>query len=124
MQALVYEGAWQMPLREIENPAPEPGEVVVAVKAVGICGSDVHGYTGSTGRRYPGIALFSLVALLVAFTSGSPQGWVRFVVVAPALYIFLSRLGRNVAFDRAWTLGSVLVMSLLTLLYTYDMWVA
>ena len=57
MRALVYEGAWQMPLREIENPAPEPGEVVVAVKAVGICGSDVHGYTGSTGRRYPGIAM-------------------------------------------------------------------
>jgi D-arabinose 1-dehydrogenase-like Zn-dependent alcohol dehydrogenase len=46
-----------MPLREIENPTPEPSEVVVAVKAVGICGSDVHGYTGSTGRRYPGIAM-------------------------------------------------------------------
>ncbi len=57
MRALVYEGAWQMPLREIENPTPEPHEVVVAVKAVGICGSDVHGYTGSTGRRYPGIAM-------------------------------------------------------------------
>ena len=57
MRALVYEGAWQMPLREIEHPAPEPGEVVVAVKAVGICGSDVHGYTGSTGRRYPVIAM-------------------------------------------------------------------
>jgi L-iditol 2-dehydrogenase len=57
MRALVYEGAWQMPLREIENPAPESREVVVAVKAVGICGSDVHGYTGSTGRRYPGIAM-------------------------------------------------------------------
>jgi hypothetical protein len=77
-----------------------------------------------TLRRYPGIALFSLVSLLVAFTSGAPQGWVRFVVVVPALYIFLSRLGRSVAFDRAWTLASVLVMSLLTLLYTYDMWVA
>jgi L-iditol 2-dehydrogenase len=57
MRALVYEGAWQMPLREIENPAPEPGEVIVAVEAVGICGSDVHGYTGSTGRRFPGIAM-------------------------------------------------------------------
>jgi hypothetical protein len=77
-----------------------------------------------TLRRYPGIALFSLVSLLVAFTSGAPQGWVRFVVAVPALYIFLSRLGRSVAFDRAWTLASVLVMSLLTLLYTYDMWVA
>lgn len=57
MRALVYEGPWQMPLREIEHPTPEPFEVVVDVKAVGICGSDVHGYTGSTGRRFPGIAM-------------------------------------------------------------------
>ena len=77
-----------------------------------------------TLRRYPGIALFSLVVLLVAFTSGAPQSWVRYVAVIPTLYIFLSRLGRSVAFDRAWTLASVLVMGLLTLLYTYDMWVA
>jgi threonine dehydrogenase-like Zn-dependent dehydrogenase len=36
-------------------PKPEPGEeeVLVRVKAVGICGSDVHGYTGKTGRRIP-----------------------------------------------------------------------
>jgi hypothetical protein len=77
-----------------------------------------------TLRRYPGIALFSLVALIIAFTSGAPQSWVRYVLMTPALYIFLSRLGRNIVFDRIWTLASVLVMSLLTLLYTYDMWVA
>jgi len=34
-------------------PAPADQEVLVRVKAVGICGSDVHGYTGSTGRRIP-----------------------------------------------------------------------
>lgn len=53
MKALVFEGAWQMTLREREAPQPGPGEVVVAVKAVGICGSDVHGYMGLTGRRLP-----------------------------------------------------------------------
>jgi L-iditol 2-dehydrogenase len=26
---------------------------VVAVRAVGVCGSDIHGFTGSTGRRIP-----------------------------------------------------------------------
>lgn len=53
MKALVYEGPWQMPLREVPEPEPGPGEVVVSVRAVGVCGSDVHGYTGSTGRRFP-----------------------------------------------------------------------
>ncbi|MEJ5199703.1 MAG: galactitol-1-phosphate 5-dehydrogenase [Anaerolineae bacterium] len=53
MRALVYEGPWQMPLREIPAPEPGEGEVIVAVKATGVCGSDVHGFTGSTGRRIP-----------------------------------------------------------------------
>lgn len=53
MRALVYEGPWQMPLREVPAPEPGEGEVIVAVKATGVCGSDVHGFTGSTGRRIP-----------------------------------------------------------------------
>lgn len=53
MKALVYEGPWQMPVREIPAPEPGPGEVIVSVKATGICGSDVHGFTGATGRRIP-----------------------------------------------------------------------
>ena len=51
MQALVYEGPYQMTLQDVPAPTAGPGEVVIDVKAVGICGSDVHGYTGSTGRR-------------------------------------------------------------------------
>lgn len=57
MRALMYEGPWQMPLRDIPEPTPGPGEVVVSVQAAGICGSDVHGFTGSTGRRTPGIVM-------------------------------------------------------------------
>ena len=57
MRALVYEGAWQMPLRQIEPPVPRPDDVVVAVQAAGVCGSDVHGFMGTTGRRTPGIVM-------------------------------------------------------------------
>jgi L-iditol 2-dehydrogenase len=53
MKALVYEAPHHLALREIEAPRPGPDDVIVAVKAVGICGSDVHGYTGATGRRIP-----------------------------------------------------------------------
>ena len=44
-----------MPLRDVPAPEAGPNEVVIDVKAVGICGSDVHGYTGSTGRRTDGV---------------------------------------------------------------------
>jgi L-iditol 2-dehydrogenase len=34
-------------------PAVGSEEVLVWVKAIGICESDLHGYTGETGRRFP-----------------------------------------------------------------------
>jgi L-iditol 2-dehydrogenase len=57
MKALVYEGGWQMPLRDIEEPVPGSTDVIVSVKAVGICGSDVDGFMGTTGRRTPPIVM-------------------------------------------------------------------
>jgi L-iditol 2-dehydrogenase len=40
-------------------PAPQPseGELLIRIEACGICGSDVHGYDGSTGRRLPPIVM-------------------------------------------------------------------
>ena len=40
-------------------PQPEigPGDVLVRVRACGICGSDVHGMDGSTGRRIPPLVM-------------------------------------------------------------------
>lgn len=40
-------------MREVPTPGFGPHEVLIQVKACGICGSDVHGYDGSTGRRIP-----------------------------------------------------------------------
>lgn len=77
-----------------------------------------------TIRRYPGVALFGLVALVVAVTSGYPQSLIRYVLTIPAIFIFLGRLGRAMAFDRAWTLASTLTLGLLTSLFTWDLWVA
>ncbi|HEY7131696.1 MAG TPA: galactitol-1-phosphate 5-dehydrogenase [Candidatus Limnocylindrales bacterium] len=57
MKALVFRGPGSMPLEERPEPAAGPGEVVVAVRASGICGSDVHGFTGSTGRRRVGVVM-------------------------------------------------------------------
>ena len=46
-------------LSVVDMPVPEPGDddVLVRVRACGICGSDVHGYDGSTGRRIPPLVM-------------------------------------------------------------------
>lgn len=57
MKALVYNGPWDMTVQELPQPRPGPGEVLLKIKTVGICGSDVHGFTGESGRRTPGMVM-------------------------------------------------------------------
>jgi hypothetical protein len=47
----------------------------------------------------------------------------RYVLISPPLYIFLAYLGRNKAFDRIWTLASVLLLGMSAMLFAFDMWV-
>jgi hypothetical protein len=77
-----------------------------------------------TARRYPIIALFSLMAVVFPLTTGWPQSLIRYALAVPALYIFLSRCGRSTAFDRIWTVASIMVLSMQTALFAWDMWVA
>ncbi len=75
-----------------------------------------------TYRRYPEITLFSLAVIIISLTSGYPQGMHRYVMTAPVLFLFLGRLGRNPAFNYAWTLLSTLLMGGMALLFAADMW--
>ncbi|HEY9011148.1 MAG TPA: alcohol dehydrogenase catalytic domain-containing protein [Devosia sp.] len=51
MKALLLSSYNHLELTEMPQPAPAAGELLVEVAACGICGSDVHGFDGSTGRR-------------------------------------------------------------------------
>lgn len=53
MKALVYEGPHNMPICDYPMCYPEAGQVKIKVKYCGICGSDLHGYTGASGRKIP-----------------------------------------------------------------------
>jgi L-iditol 2-dehydrogenase len=53
MKALVLEEYNKLIYKEMPDPQVGPDDVLIQVKAVGICGSDVHGMDGSTGRRIP-----------------------------------------------------------------------
>ncbi|MET1007107.1 MAG: alcohol dehydrogenase catalytic domain-containing protein [Propionibacteriaceae bacterium] len=54
MKALVLQDFGVLTVAERSAPEPGPGEVVIALIAAGICGTDIHGYTGENGRRQPG----------------------------------------------------------------------
>ena len=57
MQALVLTGYRKLELQNVDRPTIGPNDVLVRVAACGICGSDVHGYDGSSGRRVPPIIM-------------------------------------------------------------------
>lgn len=48
MRALVYEGPKSMRLRTVPVPKPGPHDVLLRVRSVGICGTDLHIYNGGT----------------------------------------------------------------------------
>ncbi|MDP3209742.1 MAG: zinc-binding dehydrogenase, partial [Rhodoglobus sp.] len=54
MRALQLEDFGRMAVVELPDPTPGVGEVALDIVATGICGSDIHGFTGDTGRRVLG----------------------------------------------------------------------
>ena len=48
MQGVVFLGDRQLELREFPDPTPGPGEVIIEIKASGMCGSDLHNYRASS----------------------------------------------------------------------------
>ncbi len=57
MRALMLEQYENLQVIEMPEPACAPDEVLIRVAACGICGSDVHGYDGASGRRIPPIVM-------------------------------------------------------------------
>lgn len=53
MQGLLFPGNREVVLRSFPDPEPGPGEVVVAMRAAAICGSDLHGYRAPSDKRPP-----------------------------------------------------------------------
>lgn len=57
MKALVLKEYNKLVYEDISDPQLEPEDVLIRVKACAICGSDVHGMDGSTGRRIPPVVM-------------------------------------------------------------------
>lgn len=57
MKALLLEEYGRLAVTEMDVPDVGADDVLVRVRACGICGSDIHGYTGVTGRRIPPLVM-------------------------------------------------------------------
>ena len=75
MKSLVLEKYNEFTLRETPLPELKPGWVLIKVEACGICGSDVHGMDGSTGRRQPPVIMGHEASGIIHQVSAGVQGW-------------------------------------------------
>ena len=57
MRVWVYDGPHASHIETRPKPEPGPDDARIRIAHVGICGSDLHGYTGESGRRVPGMIM-------------------------------------------------------------------
>jgi L-iditol 2-dehydrogenase len=75
MKALLLKNYKDLELVEFPTPEVGPSDVLIRVKACGICGSDVHGFDGSTGRRIPPIVMGHEAAGLIHAVGANVKGY-------------------------------------------------
>jgi L-iditol 2-dehydrogenase len=75
MKALLLSEYKKLELAELPQPEPGADEVLVRVAACGICGSDVHGYDGTSGRRIPPIVMGHEAAGTIAKAGAAVSGF-------------------------------------------------
>ena len=57
MKALILEAPGRIALRDVPEPQPQPGEVLVQVEWSGVCGTDLHGYAHGAPLRHTPIIM-------------------------------------------------------------------
>src|SRR5579875_2013843 len=75
MKSLLLSEYSHLEIAELPVPETRANEVLVKVEACGICGSDVHGYDGTSGRRIPPIVMGHEAAGTVAALGSSATGF-------------------------------------------------
>jgi L-iditol 2-dehydrogenase len=91
MKALILKEYGVFSYEDVPEPEMAPDAVLIQVRACGICGSDVHGMDGSTGRRLPPIVM-----------GHEASG----VIVAAGAEVDSFRIGDRVTFDSTVYCGS------------------
>jgi L-iditol 2-dehydrogenase len=75
LKALLYVKPYTFEYTDVPNPVVGDDDVLVRVRACGICGSDVAGHTGKTGRRLPPLVMGHEAAGVVERTGSNVRGF-------------------------------------------------
>lgn len=75
-----------------------------------------------TLRRYPGVSIYGLLMILVSTTCGTAWSFSRYLLAVPSVFIVLSHWGNSPLFDRAWSLISILLLAMLSALFSFNFW--
>ena len=75
LKALVLKAYRRFAIEDVPVPVWQADEVLVRVRACGICGSDVHGIDGSSGRRIPPIIMGHEAAGEIAQVGSAVTNW-------------------------------------------------
>ncbi len=75
MKALVLTQYNHFEYLDVPDPSYGPNDVLLQVKACGICGSDIHGMDGSTGRRRPPIIMGHEASGVIAEVGEAVKDW-------------------------------------------------
>lgn len=71
MRAAVLEGIDRLVLREVSDPTPKKGEVLVRVRACSVCGSDIRiMHSGNPRVRFPQVVGHEIAGEVVAVSQG------------------------------------------------------
>lgn len=75
MKALLLTAPSQLAYVDFPDPRPAEDEVLLRIRACGICGSDIHGWDGSSGRRHPPLIMGHEAAGEIVATGAAVTGW-------------------------------------------------
>jgi len=75
MKALLLRQYMDLEVTDLPQPEIGPHDVLIRVRACGICGSDVHGLDGSTGRRIPPIVMGHEAAGVIVEVGPNVEQW-------------------------------------------------
>jgi len=75
MKGLLLKKYMELEVTDMPQPEIGPNDVLVRVRACGICGSDVHGLDGSTGRRIPPLVMGHEAAGVIEEAGRNVKAW-------------------------------------------------